>query len=150
MHEDSRIEERRMLSLAIPLIHCASIMAAGSLEGGPSHQGLDRLVEKIISAESSGRSWLSGDHGRSRGLMQIQRANWQKYTTESWDRAFEPALNKMVGTSMVREIVKKYGTRANEALVVYTYNTGKFCTGDLPEWTKRHPNDIYRRIFNGR
>ena len=64
-------------------------MAAGSLDGGLSHQELDRLVEKIISAESSGRSWLSGDFGRSRGLMQIQRANWQRYTTESWDRAFE-------------------------------------------------------------
>ena len=40
--------------------------------------------------------------------------------------------------------------RANEALVVYTYNTGKFCPGDLPGWTKRHPNDTYRGIFNGR
>ncbi len=139
-----------MLCLAIPLIHGASFLTAGSSQGGISPEDLDRWVQKIILAESSGRAWISGDRGRSRGLMQIQRANWQRYSIESWDRAFDPALNKKVGTTMIEEIVKRYGTRANEALVVYTFNTGKYCKGELPEWTRRHPNDIYRAIFNGR
>jgi hypothetical protein len=135
-------------SLAVLLMHGTPFLAVAQAE--LSSQELDRLIETIILAESSGRPWLAGDQGRSRGLMQIQKANWQKYTSESWDRAFEPALNKAVGTSIVKDIAIKYGARANRALIVYTYNTGKFCKGELPDWTKRHPNDIYRGIFNER
>lgn len=135
-------------SLSVLLMHGTLFVAVAKAE--LSSQELGRLIEKIILAESSGRSGLVGDYGRSRGLMQIQKANWQKYTSESWDRAFEPTLNKAVGTSIVKDIAKKYGARANRGLIVYTYNTGKFCKGELPEWTKRHPNDIYRGIYGER
>lgn len=135
-------------SFAFLLMHGTIFLAVAQAE--LSSEEMDRLIENIILAESSGRPWLAGDHGRSRGLMQIQRAYWQKFTTESWDRAFEPGLNKAIGTSIVKEIARKYGTRANRALIVYTYNTGKFCNGELPDWTKRHPNDVYRGIFNER
>ena len=135
-------------SFVVLLVHGTFFLSLA--QAGLSSQELDRLIEKIIAAESSGRPWLAGDQGRSRGLMQIQRANWQKFTSESWDRAFEPALNRAVGASIVKDIAKKYGTRANQALIVYTYNTGKFCKGELPDWTKRHPNNVYRGIYNER
>lgn len=107
------------------------------------------LMDKIIAAESSGRAHAVGDGGKARGLCQIQKATWERYSAESWDRAFDPAVNRAVGERIVRDIEKRYGARASEALVVYTYNTGRFVKAgrSLPAWTKKHPNRVYREIF---
>lgn len=107
------------------------------------------LVEKIIIAESSGRHWVSGDGGKARGLMQIQKGTWERFTKESWARAFDPVLNRKVGMLIVQDIIRRYGNRATPARVVYTYNTGRFLKAgtSIPGWTLRHPNRIYRQIF---
>jgi len=108
---------------------------------------IGQLVPQIIQAESSGNARAVGDHGRARGLMQIQEATWKQYTAEPWSRAFDPDLNVKVGTRILRQIEARYGSRATAALVIYSYNTGRFCKGSLPPWTKKHPNRIYRKIF---
>jgi len=105
------------------------------------------LVQTIIQAESSGRAHVAGDGGKARGLMQIQRATWERYSTESWDRAFDPATNRAVGERIVRDIIRRQGAAATPARVVFEYNTGRRPKAVLPAWTLNHPNRIYRTVF---
>lgn len=111
---------------------------------------LNLLQEKIVMAESSGRPHAIGDHGKARGLMQLQRATWERFSDDPWREAFHPGKNLAAGRAYLKHILKVYGKKATKARVLYTYNTGRFCYGNLPKWTKRHPNKIYRRIFNER
>lgn len=123
-------------------------LASSSALAAVSDAQVDSIVRTIIAAESSGRAWVVGDGGKARGLMQIQRETWERYTGESWDRAFEPALNKAVGTKIVRDIAKRYGSRATAARIIFTYNTGRWAKEEtLPSWTRRHPNNVYREVF---
>lgn len=114
---------------------------------------LDRLVPLIIAAESSGNPKAVGDNGKARGLMQIQRATWETFSGYPWSDAFDEGKNVQVGRKILEKIAETYekrmGDRATPAHIVYTYNTGRYAFGPLPNWTKKHPNDIYRRLFNG-
>lgn len=130
----------------------AGLIIAALFLAAPAHAQIAEteipgLVNIIIKAESSGRPHAIGDKGRSRGLMQIQKPTWRRYTGLSFDRAFDADLNRKIGEKHVRSIIERYGRKASRALVIYTYNTGKFCKGKLPAWTKKHPNDTYRRVF---
>ena len=106
------------------------------------------LRDKIIQAESSGKADSIGDRGRSRGLMQIQKAVWKKYTDVSWDLAFNPLWNKTVGEEHLKRIRDHYGKRATPALVALSYNTGKWYK-TIPAWALRHPNMVYRNLMKG-
>lgn len=129
---------------------------------GPAHAFSDAqipsIVQKIILAESSGNPRAVGDHGKSRGLMQIQEGTWRRHTTESWSRAFEPALNIEVGTAEIKQIIRTYrarGIEPNAAHIIWAYNTGTFIKHFIPKtlkgrphpWTVAHPNAIYRSIY---
>lgn len=133
--------------------HVASIALLGLLSSPAlasiPEAEIPRLINLIVQAESSGRPHIVGDEGRARGLMQIQKATWQEYTRISWDRAFDADWNLKIGEAHVRSIIKRYGRRASYALVIYTYNTGKFIKPGrkLPTWTKKHKNKIYRSVF---
>lgn len=120
---------------------------------------LNLLAEKIVAAESSGNPRAIGDGGKSRGLMQIQEPTWKRHTSLSFDKAFDPELNKRVGTAILEGIVKEYrrrGVEPSAAYVVWTYNTGSFVKRSLPKlnkqgkphpWTINHPNLVYRSIY---
>ena len=103
---------------------------------------IGHLVPQIIMAESSGNPLAIG------GLMQIQKSTWERHTKEPWSKAFDPALNVKVGKRALQAIANRYGKRATVARICYSYNVGRYCFGPLPSWTKRHPNKIYRSIFN--
>ena len=109
---------------------------------------LESLQAKIIQAESSGRAGAVGDRGQSRGLMQIQKATWERHTDLSWDLAFDPRMSKMVGMRVLRGIRDHYGKRATPALISLSYNTGKWYK-TIPTWALRHPNMIYRSLMRG-
>lgn len=114
---------------------------------------LDLLTCKIIQAESSGHAGIIGDEGRARGLGQIQKSAWKRLSGYPWADAFNPEKNRQVTRKLVEEIATHYeliGLTATAKKVIFTYNTGRYEIGSLPRWTKRHPNDIYRKIFNGR
>lgn len=135
----------------------ARVMLAGALMGLTLHVStawalsgaeLDALLPKIVMAESSGNPDAVGPSGE-RGLMQIHPATWKAMSGEPWSEAFNPEKNVQVGRSLLEEINRNYGRRATRALIIYTYNTGRYVKdGDhLPRWTTNHPNRIYRRIF---
>lgn len=106
------------------------------------------IANKIIMAESSGNPLAVGDNGASRGLMQISKGKWQTYTKESWERAFNAEINKQVGTSILRDIIRKYGTKATLSKVIFTYNSGIYIKHSLPaKWSIYHPNKIYRSLY---
>lgn len=118
---------------------------------------LDALVPVIVQAESSGRPDAVGDGGKARGLMQIQEATWKSMSKYPWDDAFDPNKNVQVGRAILEKINQSYmdfltvsirGVYADKQHILYTYNCGKYRFGELPKWTKNHPNRIYRRIFN--
>lgn len=104
------------------------------------------MVSAVIMAESSGKSHAVGDSGGARGLMQIKKDTWSRYTKIGWENAFNAKINRYVGESILKDITKRYGRNATPAKVIYTYNTGRFVK-HIPRWTKRHPNRIYRAIF---
>lgn len=114
----------------------------------PHYVELDTLQAKIIQAESSGDPKAIGDHGRARGLMQINAATWRRFSRYPWDDAFDEEKNYQVGRAILEHIAEVYGDRATTANVAYTYNVGRYCFGPLPSWTQHHPNKIYREIFN--
>lgn len=134
----------RILAIAWVLVFfCQTAQGATGAE-------LDRLVGTIIQAESSGREKAVGDGGKARGLMQIQEATWKSYSAYPWSDAFDGDKNIQVGRHILEDINERYARRgvdATIAQVVFTYNTGRYAYTELPAWTKRHPNNIYRAIF---
>lgn len=112
-----------------------------------SEAQIPQIVQTIIMAESSNRPHVVGDGGKARGLMQIQRATWERYTTEPWSKAFDRDTNRQVGERIVRDLIRSYGKDATVAKVIFTYNTGKRWPKKFPAWTLKHPNNTYRAVF---
>lgn len=107
---------------------------------------IEYIVNTICLAESSNNPLAVGDHGKSRGLMQIKEATWKRYTKESWDKAFNPKSNRAIGTLIVKDIIKQYGDKATISKVIFSYNSGIIVKKSMPtKWTIKHPNKVYRK-----
>ena len=131
-----------LVGLALSVVVCQPAHAAI-----PESQ-IPELVQTIVRAESSGRPWVTGDNGKARGLMQIQRGTWEQHTKKPWSRAFDARTTLTVGEKHGRYIIRRHGKKATPARVLFIYNTGRFLKiGRLPRWTRKHPNKIYRAIF---
>lgn len=114
-----------------------------------SDKTLDDLQVKIIMAESSGNPHAVGRSGE-RGLMQIKKVTWKQFCKFEWDDAFDRERNAQVGRRILNRINEYYGNRSTPALIVYSYNTGRFVKEgyEIPRWTANHQNRIYREILN--
>ena len=109
-----------------------SAQAKASLD---AEQNADRLVDAIIQIESNGDATKVGRHGE-RGLMQIKASTWRDMTIRlfgeprPFDQAFDPALNRRVGTAYLaflqeRLLPRQAEWRADErALLLAAYNAG--------------------------
>jgi soluble lytic murein transglycosylase-like protein len=131
------------LTLALPLgarwlatPRSAPAVAASALPAAPAPEQLATLlVESIIQVESGGDARKVGRHGE-RGLMQIKANTWQDMTTRlfgaplPFDQAFDPALNRRVGTAYLaflqqRILPRQAEWKADErALLLAAYNAG--------------------------
>ena len=93
------------------------------------------LVDAIIQIESNGDARRVGRHGE-RGLMQIKAETWRDMTVRlfgkalPFDRAFDPALNRRVGTAYLAFLQERILPRQAEwksderALLLAAYNAG--------------------------
>jgi len=93
------------------------------------------LVEAIIQVESGGDARKVGHHGE-RGLMQIRSGTWHDMTTRlfgaprPFSQAFDPALNRRVGTAYLAWIQKQILARQRDwktderSLLLAAYNAG--------------------------
>jgi soluble lytic murein transglycosylase-like protein len=100
-----------------------------------AEQNADRLVDAIIQIESNGDARKVGRHGE-RGLMQIRAGTWRDMTTRlfgtplSFDRAFEPDLNRRVGIAYLAFLQESILPRQTEwqaderSLLLAAYNAG--------------------------
>ena len=100
-----------------------------------AEQNASRLVDAIIQIESNGNPLKVGRHGE-RGLMQIKAGTWRDMTIRlfgkpiPFDRAFEPALNRRVGTAYLAFLQERLLPRQPEwqaderALLLAAYNAG--------------------------
>ncbi len=67
------------------------------------------LVEAIVQVESAGNAKRVGHRGE-RGLMQVKSGTWAEMTVKmygsrlSFERAFEPSLNRQVGLAYLRQL----------------------------------------------
>lgn len=104
------------------------------------------VIDTIILAESSGRPNAIGDGGKARGLMQIQESTWKRLTNIPWDKAFDPKINKSVGTLRVQEISRKYKT-SDLAFIAYKYNCGDHTRLSFEKWKRVQPNKAYRSLY---
>lgn len=113
-----------------------------TLSGDGQHfQGLDlqqateKLVDAIIQIESHGNPNMVGSVGE-RGLMQIRESTWQQVTQKhfgqviNFDRAFEPELNRQVGSLYLGDLQSYlYQNRTKwrsdlRSLLLASYNAG--------------------------
>ena len=100
-----------------------------------AEQNAARLVDAIIQIESQGDARMVGRHGE-RGLMQLKSGTWRDMTTRlfgtplSFDRAFEPDLNRRVGVAYLAFLQESILPRPAEwksderALLLAAYNAG--------------------------
>lgn len=156
-----------LLSLGVPLPHAElvaprfSAVALVSTEGSSNlparsqiEQNASSLVDAIIQIESNGDARLVGRHGE-RGLMQIRSGTWRDTTTRlfgkplPFDQAFDPALNRRVGTAYLAWLQAVILHRQSQwkdderALLLAAYNAGPsrlaksgFDLGDMPQNTR--------------
>jgi len=95
----------------------------------------DLLVDSVVQIESSGNPKTIGSKGE-RGLMQIMRTTWRETSASLYgkslpfDRAFDPALNRQVGTAYLASLhaflqANKGQWQADErSLLLACYNAG--------------------------
>ena len=93
------------------------------------------LVDAIIQIESNGDARRVGRHGE-RGLMQLKAGTWRDMTTRlfgkplPFDRAFDPDLNRRVGTAYLAFLQERILPRQTEwqaderSLLLAAYNAG--------------------------
>ncbi len=115
---------------ALPLLPPERPAAAIDAERNAS-----RLVDAIIQIESNGDPRKIGRHGE-RGLMQIKAGTWRDMTIRllgaplPFDQAFDPALNRRVGTAYLAFLQEQLLPRQREwraderALLLAAYNAG--------------------------
>lgn len=101
----------------------------------PEQSVADLFIEALIQIESGGDAKAVGSAGE-RGLMQIKRETWLEMTEKvygeamSFDRAFEPVLNRRVGRAYLLELyqfLKEYRDQWNtdlRSLLAACYNAG--------------------------
>lgn len=101
----------------------------------PEELVADLLVNSVVQIESSGNPRTVGSKGE-RGLMQIMRTTWRDTTRSmygkalSFDRAFDPDLNRHVGTAYLATLhsflqANKDKWQADErSLLLACYNAG--------------------------
>jgi soluble lytic murein transglycosylase-like protein len=118
-----------------PAVSPASSGAPQTAETPVSSHAAARLVDAIIQIESNGDPRMVGRQGE-RGLMQIKAETWQEMTRKMFgtplpfDRAFEPTLNRRVGTAYLahlqeRILPRQAEWRADErSLLLAGYNAG--------------------------
>lgn len=113
MDSSSRV---RRLSWTSSLLLGMSVMASAWSQARvieppavPSPDICSLLVEAIVQVESAGNAKRVGRQGE-RGLMQVKPATWAEVTGKmygsrlSFERAFEPALNRHVGLAYLRQL----------------------------------------------
>lgn len=120
----------------------------------PSKQCADALVDAIIQIESGGNAGRVGRQGE-RGLMQVKKDTWKAIVHSalgrraSFDEAFDPSLNRRVGTAYLRQLqdylaANRSKWKADErSLLLACYNAGPsrvkeggFSIGELPATTQ--------------
>ena len=140
-----------LLPLSVPAFRPSTATAALPVFPPPARPqaatGLDaeqnaaRLVDAIIQIESNGNAKMVGSHGE-RGLMQIKSGTWRDMTVRlfgqplPFERAFEPDLNRRVGTAYLAFLQETILPRQTEwksderSLLLAAYNAGpaKLCS----------------------
>ena len=130
-----------LLPLSVPAFHPATpaiprlpaeVPAGAAVE---MEKNAASLVDAIIQIESNGDPRKVGRHGE-RGLMQIKSGTWRDMTTRlfgkplPFDQAFDPALNRRVGTAYLaflqeRLLPRQAEWKADErTLLLAAYNAG--------------------------
>ena len=135
-----------VLPLGVPALevhHRAPQLPRFSADASPAavpavpdvEQNAALLVDAIIQIESNGDARMVGRHGE-RGLMQLKAGTWRDMTARlfgaplSFDRAFEPALNRRVGTAYLAWLQgvilpRRAEWRSDErSLLLAAYNAG--------------------------
>jgi soluble lytic murein transglycosylase-like protein len=134
-----------LLPLSVPAIRPLAPPAAPRIPVEPSsaagstvpdiEQNAALLVDAIIQIESNGDARMVGRHGE-RGLMQLKAGTWRDMTIRlfgkplPFDRAFDPDLNRRVGTAYLAFLQERILPRQAEwqaderSLLLAAYNAG--------------------------
>ena len=134
-----------LLPLGVPALRSSSASviprlpaeppAPAAVETADVEQNAALLVDAIIQIESNGDARMVGNHGE-RGLMQLKAGTWRDMTIRlfgrplPFDRAFDPELNRRVGTAYLAFLQERILPRQAEwksderALLLAAYNAG--------------------------
>lgn len=106
--------------------------------------GVDYPTVLALIERESGYQWDKvGDHGNSKGYMQIyEKWHTERMEAEGVTDLFNPYQNIRVGLSYLREIQDKYLASSGESCVLMAYNMGESTAKKL--WAK----DIYSSVYS--
>jgi len=116
---------------------------------------MNKCLDTIKLAESSGRDSCIGDNGKSRGAYQIQERTWKQYSRLNWLKYTAiPKDSRLVASMMVSDIVrhvKKFHLEEWEsnpyAIVCMHYNCGINTKHSLNWWIKNNKNKAYKTTY---
>jgi hypothetical protein len=113
---------------------------------------IDKCLDTIRLAESSGNDKAVGDHGKARGAYQIQEATWKRYSRLNWKQfAHEPRESREVAKLIVYDIVwqaKEYHAKEWKKcpyrVVCAWYNCGHYV--ESGKWHNKTKNKVYKGV----
>lgn len=111
-------------------------IAGGRYSGQNENALLDRLTDKIIAQESSGRSWIVGKQGEI-GLGQIMPSTAAQYGVQAGD-LYNPKVNRALTRRILGDLYQRFN--GNLFLTAAAYNTGpgNVRRGRIPSSTRAY------------
>lgn len=139
IHAGSGRQASYVPAMSAPTMLPATTSISRPVSAGPvvsvDELSQDLLIESIVQIESAGKPDKVGSRGE-RGLMQIKQETWAQMTREefgrsvSFCRAFEPALNRQIGSAYLESLHdfikdKRNAWKSDErSLLLACYNAG--------------------------
>ena len=105
-----------------------------------------QLAVLVAHAESSGNPNAPGPGGE-RGLFQFDQATWRRRSKRPWAYARDPRANIEAAVQHWKAL-RRRNPKAEPRDYAAWHNAGEPRWRVLkPEWSTRHPNRTYRRIY---
>ena len=111
-------------------------LTGGRYRGQDENAILDRLTDRIIAQESSGRSWVIGRQGEI-GLGQIMPSTAAQYGVQAGD-LYNPKVNRALTRRILGDLYKRFNGDLYKTAAAYNTGPGNVTRGRIPTSTRAY------------
>lgn len=111
-------------------------LTGGRYRGQDENAILDRLTDRIIAQESSGRSWVIGRQGEI-GLGQIMPSTAAQYGVQAGD-LYNPKVNRALTRRILGDLYKRFNGDLYKTAAAYNTGPGNVTRGRIPSQTRAY------------